>query len=200
MYELCFNFSILIYEKPLFEVKFLFQQMQILDVCCRWPGSAHDATIFANSSLYQRLQLNEFGNSAVLGDSAYGPDVFTCKPLPNAVSESEKAYQYAQIRSRNVAERTYGALKKKFPCLSLGMSYKREKIQDVIFACCILYNFVRKHSPQDFIDDMIDGDMNIERPIEREEIDIQNEICNQLEIAQQAQPMSIQQFLLDNYF
>lgn len=174
--------------------------MFILDANCRWPGSAHDATIFYHSTVYERFANDEFGSSAVLGDSAYAPETFVCKALQNTVSNAEKEYQYAQIRSRNVAERTYGVLKRKFPCLSRGMAYKREKIQDVIFACCILYNFFRKHSPQDFIDDITDEDRNVARPIEREEIERQIEICDEFEMAQQAQPMSIQEFLINHFF
>lgn len=174
--------------------------MFILDANCRWPGSSHDATIFFHSTVYERFENFEFGTSAVLGDSAYAPDAFVCKALQNTVSNSEKAYQFAHIRSRNVGERTNGVLKKKFPCLSLGMSYKREKIQDVIFACCILYNFIRRHSPQDFNDDNLDEDIDVARPIERHEIDRQNEICDEFEMAQQAQPMSIQKFLINQFF
>lgn len=171
--------------------------MRILDVCCRWPGSAHDATIFAHSSLRERFVHGEFGNdSAILGDSAYAPDVFMCKPHANPVSESEKAYQYAQIRSRNVAERTFGVIKRRFPCLSIGMAYKRDKVQDVIVACCILHNFILKHYPQDiFQNDELA--MDIARPIEREEIERQLDICEEFE---QSQAISIQDFLINRYF
>lgn len=62
---------------------FLFQ-MRIVDVCCRWPGSAHDATIFNNSNLCEKLDRLDYGiDVAILGDSAYGPQRYMCKPLPN---------------------------------------------------------------------------------------------------------------------
>lgn len=165
--------------------------MFILDTNCRWPGSAHDATIFLHSTIYERFTNNEFGHSTLVGDSAYAPDNFLCKALQNTVSNSEKNYQFSHIRTRNVAERVYGVLKRKFPCLHFGMSYKRHKVQDVIFACCILYNFIRKHSPEDFEDDITAEDRNVARPIQREEIERQNEFADHYEMAIQAQAMSI---------
>ncbi|CAI6371601.1 unnamed protein product [Macrosiphum euphorbiae] len=37
-------------------------QLMIRDIVARWPGSSHDSTIFFNSSIYRRLEANEFGN------------------------------------------------------------------------------------------------------------------------------------------
>lgn len=41
--------------------------MKILDVVARWPGSAHDATIFNNSRLKARFENREFPNCILLG-------------------------------------------------------------------------------------------------------------------------------------
>lgn len=168
--------------------------MQILDVCCRWPGSSHDATIFSNSVLYDRIDRGDFGRECViLGDSAYGPEGFMCKPLRNAVSDSEKTYQHAQIKTRNVAERTFGVLKERFPCLSKGMSNRLTKVQDVIVACCILHNMIREENI-----------LNPRQQIEQHEIDFQREIARQLATARQNRPrndrMKISSFLIQNYF
>lgn len=117
--------------------------MRIVDVCCRWPGSSHDATIFNNSNLCEKLDRGDYGiDVAILGDSAYGPQRYMCKPLANANTRAERRYQRAQVKSRNVVERTFGVLKRKFPCLALGMRFRRNKVQDVVIACCVLYNFV----------------------------------------------------------
>lgn len=42
-------------------------KLKFLDVVARWPGSTHDATIFANSSIRARLETGEFGGSVILG-------------------------------------------------------------------------------------------------------------------------------------
>jgi hypothetical protein len=53
--------------------------LQILDVVARWPGSAHDATIFANSRLRARFENGNFRNYILLGESGYPlkPYLFT---------------------------------------------------------------------------------------------------------------------------
>lgn len=164
--------------------------MRIVDVCCRWPGSAHDATIFINSTLCEKLDRRDYGiDVAILGDSAYGPQRYMCKPLANPNTRAEKQYQRAQIRSRNVVERTFGALKRRFPCLALGMRFRREKVQDVVVSCCVLYNF------------LLDADA-IEIEIPQDEIDHQMDVGEQLIAEQQEARGEIrtQNFLLANYF
>lgn len=97
---------------------------RILDVVSRWPGSAHDSTIFTSSNLCHRLRRGDFGyDSAILCDSAYPPERFICKPLRENVirTEREENYQTYQIRARNVAERVNGQLKRRFPALKYGM-------------------------------------------------------------------------------
>lgn len=72
--------------------------MLVLDVCCRWPGSAHDAIIFANTRLCEKLHNGEIGSDVAL---------LTIKPLRAPQTDRERNYQYAQIRTRNDAEHTY---------------------------------------------------------------------------------------------
>lgn len=163
--------------------------MRLIDVCARWPGSAHDSTIYRNSEICRRLENGEFGDDcAILGDSAYAAGGYFCKPLANVTNDSERFYQNAQTRSRNVVERAYGVLKRRFPCLQLGLNFKLDKVQDVIVACCILYNML-----------VLEENGNI-NDVEREEIAFQNEIALQFHLQQQIQPMSIQDFLISNHF
>ncbi|XP_047153422.1 putative nuclease HARBI1 [Vigna umbellata] len=46
---------------------------------------------------------------------------------------------------RNVIERTFGVLKKRFPIIASGSEphYGLETMTDIILACCILHNFIR---------------------------------------------------------
>ncbi|CAF4848234.1 unnamed protein product [Pieris macdunnoughi] len=46
-------------------------KLKILDIVVRWPGAAHDQTIFNNSFLKQRLINGEFGNLLIVGDKGY---------------------------------------------------------------------------------------------------------------------------------
>lgn len=168
--------------------------MEILDVCCRWAGATHDALIFAKSKLCEKLDDGEFGtDSIVLGDSAYGANYYICKPLHNAQTDAERRYQYAQIKTRNIAERTFGVLKNMFPCLAIGLEYPLHKVQDIIVACCILYNKIKRESNEQNIDAIL-----------REEVEFQMNISEGLIAEQQRmqpnQQMRTQDFLINTYF
>lgn len=41
--------------------------LYIKDIVARWPGSAHDSTIFNNSRVKHRFDEGEFGNGFLLG-------------------------------------------------------------------------------------------------------------------------------------
>lgn len=41
--------------------------LKIRDIVARWPGSAHDNTIFNNSRLKAKLESENFNNSCILG-------------------------------------------------------------------------------------------------------------------------------------
>lgn len=162
----------------------------VADVIARWAGSSHDATIFNNSVVCEQLDRGEYGfDTAVLGDSAYPASRYMCKPLPQPITDAEKRYQAAQITTRNVAERGFGRLKRRFPCLALGMRFKLNKVQDVIVACCVLHNFIQMEN-------------NAETPITQEELDLQMDIGERFIAAQQDErrELAIQRYLIDNYF
>lgn len=42
--------------------------LKFMDVVERWPGSAHDATIFSHSNLRIRFEEGHFPNSVLLGN------------------------------------------------------------------------------------------------------------------------------------
>lgn len=96
--------------------------MRVIDVCCRWPGSAHDATLFVNSTLCNKLEMGVLHNDSLLvADSAYGHNHYMCKPLDNPQTVPERRYEKAQIKTRNVAERRHKA--------TVCMSPKRVRMQ-----------------------------------------------------------------------
>lgn len=97
---------------------------RIIDVVSRWAGSAHDSTVFTHSQLCNRLKYGDFGDdSGIVVDSAYSPEYFSCKPLPQTRNRAETSYQYHQIKARNAAERVYGQLKRRFPVLKYGLNF-----------------------------------------------------------------------------
>lgn len=120
--------------------------LEFLDVVARWPGSAHDSNIFANSRLKAKMELPESSDCTILGDSGYALSHYLLTPLANPITNAEKLYE-SQIRSRNVVERTFGTWKRRFPVLVFGLRLKMETTMSVIQSCAVLHNITsRKRS------------------------------------------------------
>ncbi|XP_047523577.1 putative nuclease HARBI1 [Pieris napi] len=115
-------------------------KLKILDIVARWPGAAHDQTIFNNSFLKQRLINGEFGNLLIVGDKGYENTSYLLTPLQNPTTPAAHLYNESQIRSRNVVERTYGVWKNRFPILSKKILLHVSRVQAVIVACAVLHN------------------------------------------------------------
>ncbi|XP_049694849.2 putative nuclease HARBI1 [Helicoverpa armigera] len=115
-------------------------KLRILDIVARWPGAAHDQTIFNNSFIKQRLQNGEFRNCVIVGDRGYENTSYLLTPLQTPMTPAEHLYNESQIRSRNVVERTYGVWKNRFPILSKKILLSVSRVQAVIVACAVLHN------------------------------------------------------------
>jgi len=114
--------------------------LQFMDIVARWPGSAHDSRIFANSRIKEKFENGVFGNSVLLADSGYPNKKYCLTPLTNPVQQREILYNEAQIRTRNTIERAFGVLKRRFPVLSLGIRLALEKVQCIVIVASILHN------------------------------------------------------------
>lgn len=117
--------------------------LEFLDVMARWPGSAHDSNIFANSRLRARMELHEFKDCVILGDAVYALSHYLLTPLANPTTKAERLYNESQIRTRNVVERTFGVWKRRLPVLFFGLRLKMETSMAVIQSCAILHNIAR---------------------------------------------------------
>lgn len=63
-----------------------------MDIVARWPGSVHDQTIFNNSTVKQRLENGEFGNSVLVADSGYANTMHIVTPLLQTNNQAEELY------------------------------------------------------------------------------------------------------------
>lgn len=112
---------------------------EALDIVARWPGSIHDQTVFSYLKICRRFASGEFVRhgrlSLLLGDGGYRAEEFLATPLraTNALNRmSERMYQRAHISTRNVVERFIGIWKRRFPCLWVGMRFRKlEVVLDV---------------------------------------------------------------------
>lgn len=94
------------------------------NLVARWYGSAHDATIFSNSRLYARFENNDITGGYLLGDSGYPCKPYLLTPLAAPATQAEQRYNGAHIQTRNTVERAFGVLKRRFPCLRMGLRIK----------------------------------------------------------------------------
>lgn len=116
--------------------------LTFLDVVARWQGSAHDSNIWDNSALKRNFVQGAYGDKLLLGDSGYAQTHYMMTPLAdgNVHTRGERLYQEAQIKTRNVVERTFGVWKRRFPILSRGINVNINRVPGIIVATAVLHN------------------------------------------------------------
>jgi len=114
--------------------------LKIFDVVARWPGSAHDSIIFENSRVCARFEAGEFGNNVLVGDGGYMNKSYLLTPLRTCTTRAHTKYNVAQIATRNVIERLFGVLKRRFPILMLGIRLNVRIVQRIVVATAVLHN------------------------------------------------------------
>ncbi|XP_050518088.1 putative nuclease HARBI1 [Diabrotica virgifera virgifera] len=146
-------------------------QLRIQDIICRWPGSVHDTTIFNDSHIRADFENGVYGNDFLLGDSGYPCRTYLLTPFLQPRTNGEEAYNRAQVATRNPIERCFGVLKRRFPCLSMGLQVNLDTAMNIVVACAVLHNIALNYN--DNIEDMIDIEAAI--PEEMHEIAGRNE-------------------------
>lgn len=114
--------------------------LRIMNIIARWPGSVHDSTIFNDSPLCTELEVGRYENSFLLGDSGYPCRTYLLTPFLRPATASQQAYNFAHSATRTVIERCFGILKRRFPCLSLGLRNAIQTTLHIIVACAVLHN------------------------------------------------------------
>ena len=110
------------------------------NIVSRWPGSTHDATIFNNSQINASFEAGEFPNCFLLGDSGYPSKSFLMTPIGTPTTPVEQLYNRSHTTTRNCIERCFGVIKRRFPCLKLGLRVKLNHAYMNPVACAVLHN------------------------------------------------------------
>lgn len=122
--------------------------LRILSVNARYGGSAHDAFVWNNSAVNQRLrqefQAGNNNESWLLGDSGYGVQPWLMTPILNPTTDAEEIYNIRHRKARHLVERCIGILKNRFRCISRQriLMYDPSTAGLIINSCVVLHNIM----------------------------------------------------------
>jgi len=105
-----------------------------------WPGATHDSRFFHNSTIAEQFR-NGSINGILVGDNGYVCRSYLMTPLLNPRNEAEVCYNDAQRRTGIVIERCFGILKRRLPCLHVGLCTRLGNSLVIIVAVVALHNF-----------------------------------------------------------
>ena len=120
----------------------------------------------------------------LVGDSAYPCRPFLMTPFNQPGDEKERRFNAALCRARVLIEQSFGILKRRFPCLQVGLRMSPERAAYVTMACVVLHNIaMERHEPLD----------------ETEEVDIADDASN-ASIPEHNDGYGIRQHICQNFF
>ncbi|CAN1130847.1 Protein ALP1-like [Linum perenne] len=136
--------------------------MRFTYVVAGWEGSAHDARILTSTATDSNSQfpMPPLGKYYVV-DSGFANAPGFLAPFRGYTSHfqeirrrggprgREELFNYRHSSLRNVIERCFGVLKRRWPILKMMCSYSFSKQTDIVLACCALHNFIRMHAQGD---------------------------------------------------
>ena len=125
-----------------------------IDVNIKWPGSVHDARVFANSNVNSLLKTGKIPRverailpdepkvpTCIIGDAAYPILPYVMKEFPaGGKTLSEQFFSYKLSSARMTIECAFGRLKGRFGALRRPMDINVDDVPCVIHACFILHN------------------------------------------------------------
>ena len=81
--------------------------MLFTNLVARWRGSVHDSRIFRMSRLKQQFENGRY-QGILLGDNGYRCKPYLMTPFLSPLTDAERRYNKALIKSRITIERTFG--------------------------------------------------------------------------------------------
>ena len=148
---------------------------QFLNVEIKWPGSVHDARVFANSDVNKMLQnkLIPMVLKELLPGEDKVPPVILADPayplLPNVMKEyacctnNEQVVFNEMLRSaRNQVECAFGRLKARWRILTRAMDIKLDDLPSVIYSCFVLHNYCEVRGNNNLNEDLVQQQIEME--------------------------------------
>ncbi|KAI9169272.1 hypothetical protein LWI28_009860 [Acer negundo] len=146
-----------------------------------WEGTASDSRIIKNA-LVRADKLIIPKGKFYLVDAGYmlrsglltpyrGVRYHLKEYSARAPEDAQELFNHRHVALRNVIERTFGVLKKRFPTISEATEphYPVKTVTEIVLACCILHNYLMGVDPDEKI--LVDVDQELlTRTLEIEEI------------------------------
>ena len=128
-----------------------------LDVEVKWPGSVHDARVFANCQIQAGFSTRNYplyykelipGCESVpqllLGDPAYPLLPYLMKEYASCSSNEEVIFNQMLRAARNQVECAFGRLKGRWRILTRPIDFHIDRVPNIIFSCFVLHNFCER--------------------------------------------------------
>ncbi|KAF0748085.1 hypothetical protein AaE_007474 [Aphanomyces astaci] len=138
-----------------FDLKFTF-------VLAGWEGTAGDGKMFEAA---KRLGIEATGDQFDLMDAGFALTKHCLTPYRGTryhlkeygrgsrrPQTKEEIFNLRHAQLRNVIERIFGILKKRFPVLVYPVEYDFAFQVDMVLVLCMLHNFIRIHGDNDYFD------------------------------------------------
>ncbi|GFR92459.1 protein ANTAGONIST OF LIKE HETEROCHROMATIN PROTEIN 1 [Elysia marginata] len=134
-------------------------------------GRVSDNGVIACTSFYKMLKQGNLNLQehtpegfpfVFVGDEAFALRLDFLKPFySRLLNDQRRIFNYRLSRARRVVENTFGILVARFGVLKSRICLSPEKIDDVVMACCVLHNFLRVKTYQQYTPQ---GSLDVEDP------------------------------------
>jgi len=126
-----------------------------------YPGSVHDAKVYAASSISSQVQTHFSLDEYLLGDSAYpnsGSLIVPFRRRQGSLTPSRRKFNKELSSNRVAVEHTIGIFKGRFQCLQgLRLNVNKEEGHKMVCywiqACAVLHNILQNKDPWNKTDD-----------------------------------------------
>ena len=127
--------------------------LKFIDVVARWPGSTHDAFIWRQSGLNQKITSGEVAivNGWFLADSGYPLTHNILTPLLSPNTPGERRYNSAFLKTRKNIECAFGLWKSRWRSMDRtggSLCYSPGRVCKLVLATMILHNICIQHGLQ----------------------------------------------------
>ena len=145
-------------------------------------GRVSDGGVYAKSMLKQAMDGNHLnmplegllpGTSTgvpyhMVGDDAFPMSVRMLKPFPGQnLDSSKRIFNYRLSRARRVIENAFGVLSVKFRVLKTDIVCSLSNLNNIIFVCCCLHNYLINKRLEYFEPEVIDREDLVTRTLQR---------------------------------